>query len=192
MLEFEKKLMLTVPEYRSLMKLRDDDAEIICQTNYYYDSDWADMNALGITCRIREKNGRFEASLKAHQGQGCSVEKTVSAAGRDDCTLFRGMNISLQGSLKTVRTVLLRDDGVEVTADRNTYLGHVDYELEIEFDPSKEKRAEFILKLIGKYLCRGKNEAEKAEFFRRQTVCRSKSERFFEIKKQEQLKKRCS
>ena len=39
MLEFEKKLMLTVPEYRSLMKLRDNDAEIICQTNYYYDSD---------------------------------------------------------------------------------------------------------------------------------------------------------
>lgn len=192
MLEFEKKLMLTAPEYRSLMKLRDADAEKICQTNYYYDSDGFDMNALGITCRIREKNGRFEASLKAHQGHGCSVEKTVSAADRNDDALFRELNISCKGSLETVRTVLLKGDGIEVTADRNTYLGHVDYELEIEFEPSKEKRAEFMLKLIGEYLCRGKSDEEKAEFFRRQAVCRSKSERFFEIKKQEQLKKHCS
>ena len=57
MLEFEKKVLLSEPEYRFLKENRYRAGKTAVQVNHYYDTDDFALSRQGITCRIREKNG---------------------------------------------------------------------------------------------------------------------------------------
>lgn len=135
MLEFEKKVLLSEPEYRFLKENRYRAGKTAVQVNHYYDTDDFALSRQGITCRIREKNGVCTATVKEHQQTwaDCSVENSRSVKDRYDDLLFRNMKLRYQGSLETVRTIYFLHKGISVMLDKNSYLGTTDYELEIEY-----------------------------------------------------------
>lgn len=180
MLEYEKKIPLTEGEYCKLMKLEGEGKLRFTQTNYYYDADDLKMNMQGITCRIREKNGKYKATIKAHKQENkeCSIEKTKEALNKYDDSLFSGMHLRLQGSLITERVLLYSNNGCEVVLDKNTYLGMTDYELEVEYLPEYEDHA---TELIYRYIS-FLYPLKLCMLILSQRVSMSKSERFFERK----------
>lgn len=180
MLEYEKKMLLTEEEYFNFLHLIGKEKPRFIQTNYYYDTDDLKMNMQGITCRIREKNGKYEATIKSHKqgNKDCSIEKTKEVLNKYDTSLFAGLHLKLQGDLTTERVIIYSDGTCEVVLDKNTYLGVEDYELEAEYLPEYEDR---VTKLIYDYinlLCSCKQLMQ--NFSRRSS--KSKSERFFERK----------
>ena len=48
---------------------------------------------------------------------------------------FTDMGLKLQGELVTKRCIVFKDADCEVVLDKNEYLGHKDFELEIEYTP---------------------------------------------------------
>lgn len=184
MLEYEKKIIITEKEYEILLGLRCGDSYDFVQTNYYYDTDNFDMNAKGITCRIREKNGEYTATVKAHKSivKDCSVEISKKVENEYDDTLFVNRNVSLQGYLVTHRTILYFDDDIEIALDKNTYLDTKDFELEIEYSPGQEERAEHMLKYFSGSIDYFDDESYNTDLLFRSHFSKSKSERFFERK----------
>lgn len=182
MLEFEKKVLLTPEEYQGLLKLTNSNTARIVQTNYYYDSDQLDMNRQGITCRIREKNGKWKATVKTHEAREreCSVENAKEVLGPLDDSFFKGMNVNLQGYLTTTRTILYAGKGLEVVLDENTYLGTQDFELEIEYTCENANHADFVLRLLAVILHGPDKDGGAVDFCVRTRFSQSKSERFFE------------
>lgn len=190
MLEFEKKIMLRPKEYKFLINHFSNISDINVQNNYYYDTDMYDMNELGITCRIREKNGKYISTIKAHQPdyKDCSIEISKTVKGLDDKSLFEGLDLKYQGRLRTTRHKIKTLPGVEIAIDRNTYLGKVDYELEIEYKVGEEKKAFVQLDIIGDILAEHDFVGSSYQIRKRTDSCISKGERFF-IRKNK-LKKR--
>ncbi len=180
MLEYEKKILLTQDEYNKLSKLEGEGKLRFIQTNYYYDTDELKMNMQGITCRIREKNGKYKATIKAHKqdNKECSIEKTKEASSKYDDSLFSGMHLKLQGDLTTERVILYSNNGCEVVLDKNTYLGMTDYELEVEYLPEHEEQA---TKLIYRYMSL-LYPLKHWMYNLSQRGSQSKSERYFERK----------
>lgn len=140
MLEFEKKVMLTPKEYDFLKEYRYAAAKNAVQINYYYDTNDFDLNRKEITCRIREKNGVYTATVKEHllNGSDCSAENSKVIKDRCDDSIFREMGLCCQGRLETFRSTYASAPGVKIMLDRNAYLGTVDYELEIEYENACE------------------------------------------------------
>lgn len=147
MLEFEKKQLLTQTEYECLFELIKNDSVAFLQTNYYYDTEDFKMHHSGITCRIREKNGIFTATVKKHRTKDreCSVEHSKSVQNTQDTTFFGEPTLKLHGTLQTYRIVWNPCEGIEVALDRNCYLDFTDYELEIEYVPAMKREAEELL-----------------------------------------------
>lgn len=143
MTELEKKLLLREDAYLYLKEHRYAGAKSTEQTNYYYDTDSFALCRKGITCRIREKEGVFTATVKEHSQtqRERSLEHSRRLGSRWDDSLFRERGLRYQGSLTTLRTVFAPCCDVAVMLDRNTYLGITDYELEIEYMPQAEARA---------------------------------------------------
>ncbi len=186
MLEYEKKVLLTEEKYLKLSQVIGEGKPKIIQTNYYYDSDDLKMNTLGITCRIREKNGKYKATIKAHKqtNMACSIEKSKEVIDQYDDSLFSGMHLELQGKLMTERIILFSDGRCEVVLDKNTYLGITDYEMEVEYLPEYEKCA---INLIYQYMSILYPLKPLMNILSHK-VSKSKSERFFEHKQQLQNK----
>lgn len=184
MLEFEKKLILSPDEYLTLKRYLSKHTADRVQTNYYYDTDDFALNKKGVTCRIREKNGTFKATVKQHGAstKECSTERSKEVINALDDSFFAGMGVKLQGFLKTERTVVYSDDYCEAVLDKNTYLGFTDYELEIEYRCDCETRASGLLCGFVKLLRLNYLKTDVAEFFERAEHSKSKSERFFRRK----------
>lgn len=151
MLELEKKLLLTQEEYAYLLS-EAKNASTAIQTNYYFDTDDHLMDQRGITCRIREKEGKYIATIKEHQENGISVERSEQAFGEWDTHFFDGLGVSLIGMLTTWRTTLFKDARCEIVLDKNDYLGVEDYELEAEYAPGEEACADALLSTISERL----------------------------------------
>lgn len=155
MTEFEKKMLLSEKAYWVLITWAGTSAETVNQTNYYYDTKDGAFYKRGITCRIREKNATYVATVKEHKGKERSEEYTKKVENAFDTTLFAGLGVSFQGSLKTTRTIICRDDGVKAMLDKNEYLDTIDYELEIEYSEGYEKQAKMmeivLLYVLSKY-----------------------------------------
>lgn len=139
------------------------------------------MNMQGITCRIREKNGKYKATIKAHKqgNKECSIEKTKEVLDKYDDSLFSGMHLKLQGSLRTERVILYSDDKCEAVLDKNIYLGMTDYELEVEYLPEHEEQATILIDFYMSLLY----PLKQWSCILSQRVSKCKSERFFEHKK---------
>lgn len=186
MLEYEKKISLSENEYLRIFHLIGKRKTNYRQVNYYFDSNDFKMNSQGITCRIREKDGKYKATIKAHKqtNRECSIEKTREVLNQYDDSLFSGMHLELQGELTTERTILFSDGRCEVALDKNTYLGITDYEMEVEYIPEYENCA---MNLIYQYMSILYPIKPLLHIISRR-VSKSKSERFFEQKQQLQNK----
>ena len=177
MTEFEKKVLLTDEAYWVLKTWAGLSAKTFVQTNYYYDTDDGAFHNRGITCRIREKNATYVATIKEHKGNEKSEENSKEVKNAFDTTLFADLGVSFQGSLKTTRTILCRDTGVIALLDKNEYLDTVDYELEIEYLEEYEEQAKLIEMVLLYVLSTHGNQSNK--LLSQQP---NKSSRFFQRK----------
>jgi uncharacterized protein YjbK len=192
MFEYEKKVMLSEKEYRFLMKHRSEASRSSVHINHYYDTDGFEMDKQGITCRIREANGVFTATVKEHgrQEKDCSMETSRKVKNQYDDCLFQNKNITYQGFLKTTRMALASRPGISTMLDRNDYLGTVDYELEIEYVPDKEKLAMKELNQLVTDLEKNGIVSDSKEFKIRTGRGKSKSARFFDRKRKLEAEER--
>ncbi len=181
MLEFEKKIILTEPEYRFLAENRYAGGETSVHINHYYDTEDFKLNGKGITCRIREKKGIFTATIKEHNNnrQDCSIESSCRVRNEYDDILFKDMGIGYQGSLETIRTSVAVGCGVKVMLDHNNYLDREDYELEIEYESETEPLAMQEIHMIANGLFLHKIVRNINAFTSRIGRGKNKSERFF-------------
>ena len=179
MLEFEKKFLLSRSEYAHLLKEAPASATVR-QTNYYFDTEELLLDRRGITCRIREKDGKYLATIKEHSASGGSLERSEYAFGEWDTHFFDGLGVSLMGALITDRTTLFKDARCEIVLDKNTYLGTTDYELEAEYLPNEEAYADALLSAIATRISLGFAGLTPAAFLARCGKGRSKSRRFFD------------
>ena len=186
MLEYEKKIMLTKEEYEALAD-RSKGARLETQTNYYFDTDDFSMNGRGITCRIREKHGKYRTTVKIHSGERtcCSVEEHLCESMEYNSDIFDAMGLKLQGELVTARLYMSEDDSCEMVLDRNTYLGHTDFEIEVEYRKGHENKATECLTRVAEYLAASKLIDSVEEFLHRTGTGKSKSQRFFGSKQKE-------
>lgn len=184
MLEYEKKIVLTIDEYNAIIRLVGKNAPAKTQTNYYFDTDDLAMNKKGITCRIREKDGKYKATIKYHDTEhpDCSAEEDLFEKAELDSQIFNAIGLRYQGVLVTERIVIYKDAFCEMVIDRNVYLRHKDFELEVEYTKESEHRAEGLLESIGETLVEEELLADLNEFMKRVGQAQSKSQRFFERK----------
>ncbi len=185
MLEYEKKIMLTANEYHTLaMTSRCQNMPKHLQTNYYFDDDNFTMNKKGITCRIRHKNGKYTACVKNHNTNhsDCSIELNLSEDIKFDPQFFKTIGLYCQGELVTERIVIYKDSDCEIMLDRNIYLGHTDFELEVEYCQEGEPKAEKLIKSIASYLALNPKYENVDNYLNRVGKGKTKSERFFEMK----------
>ena len=186
MTELEKKLLLTEDEYDYLMEHFGYESPliqkpIVTQINYYFDTDDFSMNRQNTTCRIRLKDGKYKATMKKHASDGDqSTEAEMEIRNGLESNVFTDMGLKLQGELVTKRCVVLKDANCEAVLDKNEYLGHKDFELEIEYAPEHEKDAQVILKIFKDMLTRRKCFLAYKENLKEVPDVPSKSSRFFE------------
>lgn len=178
MTECEKKLLLSEEAYNALMeRFSSAQKQIVTQVNYYFDTDDFAMNRQDTTCRIRLKDGQYQATMKRHAaGTDQSTEAEMEIYAGLDHNAFTDMGLKLWGALTTHRCVLLKNPHLEVVLDRNEYLGHTDYELEIEYLPEYEKEARAVLKEVEKALQRKRSPIYNIGIF---SAGLNKSKRFF-------------
>ncbi len=185
MREYEKKLSVTAEEYTYLWhRMIHSTVPVVVsrQVNYYYDTDDLAMNRRGITCRIREKGGMYIATVKEH-GCGraeCSVETSQDLGSEYNDTVFTEKGLTLKGELVTQRMRLFIGHDIEAVIDKNSYLDTVDYEIEIEYEPKAEKRADKVMRELIDTLAACFGEITYADLIERQQGNKSKSARFFD------------
>lgn len=182
MLEYEKKIMLTAKEYFAILLLMYKHAPVNIQTNYYFDNDDLSMNEKGITYRIRAKDGKYKATMKSHISQypDCSIESNLNEKSEFDPQIFNVFGLHYQGNLVTERAVLYQDSFCKMVLDRNIYLGHTDFELEVEYDRESEKKAKVLLEDVAEFLSVKEKLTKVNDFLSRVGKGKSKSGRFFE------------
>ena len=183
MVELEKKVILYDYEYSFLKKSLKYARTFTYQVNYYYDTNEYELDQKGITCRIRYKDGKYTPTIKEHGNDWneLSVENKYRETDYFDGTPFDGLGLFFQGFLITERTTFYPEKGVEICLDKNKYLGRTDYELEIEYEPEKKKKAEKAVDHIASLLFRRGYIPDKAVLSKRKAS--SKSARFFERKR---------
>ena len=183
MLEYEMKVLLNRDEYEVIAKRCNDNC-VENQINYYFDTDDLYMNKNGVTCRIRAKNGKYKMTIKNHcvQEENCSVEEDVYEGDVLDSRIFDALGLKFMGELVTSRMILHKDKVCEMVIDKNYYLGHTDYEIEIEYSKEAEQKALGYLKSIAVCLTESKIVPSVEMFLDRIGKGDSKSNRFFERK----------
>lgn len=181
MVELEKKLLLSKEEYDFILKNYGQNKPINKQTNYYFDTDNFSMNRKGITCRIRLKNGKYKGTIKSHSaGRDKSIESEVSVKNGIFDNAFIDMGLKYQGELVTERCIIFKDPNYEVVLDKNHFLEHTDYELEIEYALNYEKIAELIMQNVINLLLTHIPSTSLNDIKERRMKSTSKSNRFFE------------
>ena len=139
------------------------------------------MNRQNTTCRIRLKDGKYKATMKRHStGKDQSTETEMEIFDGLESNAFTNMGLKLQGELITKRCIVFKDANCEAVLDKNEYLGHKDFELEIEYTPEHEKDAQAILKIFRDMLTRRKCFLIYKEGIAAPPKVPSKSNRFFE------------
>ena len=114
------------------------------QVNYYYDNEDNILNKNGVTVRIRQECDKLKWEIKQHSGK-CGVlftsdEYSGSIEKLPRSLMVDGLNeeLLLKGSLVTERRVIDFGVGGKLCFDISTYLGVIDYEIEVEY-PEQDK-----------------------------------------------------
>ncbi len=185
-IEYEKKAMLSSAEYYCFIRnFFAPQSKMIVQINHYYDTHTYEFNDIDTTCRIREKNGNFKATIKKHcKGyENRSIEKSVEAKNQYDTTLFADMDVRYQGNLTTIRKELALTPELKIVFDINLYLDVIDYELEIEFGGYDDWIVQNEIYGLADLLLEEKLITCASDFYKRFNNSKSKSKRFFERKR---------
>jgi uncharacterized protein YjbK len=163
-LEIEYKSLLSLAEYDQLKKLFTH-VTPVRQTNHYLDSKDFKLRKKKLALRIRTFDKSAEMTLKVPQEVGnieynidLSLEEAQQLLGERNivcgdtdlseiCELLTARDIDLEeitliGSLTTIRYEQQLPIGL-AALDKNDYLGHTDYELELEVDDSKQGKKDF-------------------------------------------------
>jgi uncharacterized protein YjbK len=171
-LEIEYKTLLTKEEYERVLSYFNE-AQIIQQTNYYYQS--TNSNHKKIASRIRQIGSNFELTFKIKQEKGkleVNFEvpsNSVQHFNREDVQRFLNenqfnSNWNYIGELHTTRHII-QDVYGELCIDYNQYLGQEDYELEYEVNNAYTELAfKRYLEILNQFSI--KNIKAKAKFHR--------------------------
>lgn len=180
MLEFEKKIMLTEQEYRSISMVMCKFDLRETQINYYFDDSEFSMDKKGITCRIREKDGIYKATVKKHDFKfpECSMEVDFSENTEFEPLIFNVLGLQYKGKLATERIIMYDDTECKMVLDKNEYLGTVDFELEVEYKKEYQRRAQVLIENIAECLASLGHSINANEFLSRAERSKSKSQRF--------------
>lgn len=159
-IEIEFKNLLTEKEFQ---KLRDffqikEDA-FVEQMNYYFDTPHFLIKKNGSALRIREKNGKYELTLKEPNPIGL-LESSEPLNKEEFENFLKGWipdgeikeklisknipieQLSLFGTLKTKRAEVIYKSG-KIVLDESSYLNKKDFELEYEVDDFSIGQEEF-------------------------------------------------
>jgi uncharacterized protein YjbK len=148
-IEIEFKNLLTKEEFEILLNYLPFPSVGIKQINYYFETTDFKLRHHKSALRIREKNGKYQLTLKEPYGDG--LLETHDSLTEEEVTAWingkpvpkaevkaqlRKMNISINelqyyGNLTTIRREYHHDRLIYVL-DHSHYHGHEDYELEIE------------------------------------------------------------
>ncbi|RZI49752.1 CYTH domain-containing protein [Lactococcus kimchii] len=163
-LEIEYKSLLSLAEYDQLKK-RFTHVSPIRQTNHYLDSKDFKLRKKKLALRIRTFDKSAEMTLKVPQEVG-NIEYNIALSleeaqyllgersitcGQTDlseiCELLVERDVDLDeitliGSLTTIRYEQHLPIGL-AALDKNDYLGHTDYELELEVEDSTQGKKDF-------------------------------------------------
>lgn len=186
MTELEKKMLLTKDEYEYLMELftklqSSRKLSSAKQINYYFDTDKFEMNRQNTTCRIRFKDGKYKGTIKRHFiDTDKSIEDEIEIYDGVNNNAFTDMGMNMYGSIMTERCIVIKNAGLEVVLDKNEYLGIIDYELEIEYDPENELEARIVFHHIRNELMQLRWYKENTKKNMESQATPSKSKRFFE------------
>jgi len=148
MIEVEKKAVLSNEDFENFhCRLRDRGVRHHCyrQVNHYYDTNNFDLYKTRITLRLREKAGVVRLEVKQKQGikDGAvisneksqvidKIPESLELTKIIPDTDFSHKSAKYLGNLTTQRTDWFFR-GYIVSTDINSYLGHLDYEIEIEY-----------------------------------------------------------
>ncbi len=181
MLECEKKILLNKDEYYAIITLMHTHDPAMRQINYYFDTDDFSLNKKGITCRIRAKDGKFKTTVKVHDVQDSdqSIELELFEKTELDLNSLKFLGLRHKGELITERIIAHKDSYCEIVLDRNTYLGHSDYELEAEYRKEYEEHVQGVLREIAESLVVIGILIDKNMFLARVGKAKPKSQRFF-------------
>ena len=174
-------MLLSLSEYTALFQALSNKGNMITQTNHYYDTPDLDGNTNGITYRIREKNGKFTATVKFHRVSGSdgSIEVSGEVSSPFDTSFFTVSDLSYRGCMTTERLIVCPCEGIELALDKNRYFHFTDYELEIEYTQNVEDEVETVLRNILDILHANNIPASFLTVVCRLNMGQTKSERFF-------------
>lgn len=140
MLERELKILLNADQYAKICAFIDKQYkgqyEMNKQVNYYYDTEDGYYNQKGVTIRVRRKNGTLKGTIKTHsvQGKNSSEEMRFDVDRVPVALYYEEHYLKLRGKMVTNRiSIKPNQGGLLLCLDENLYLGHTDYELEIEY-----------------------------------------------------------
>ena len=153
MKEFEFKRVMTKETYEALCRWCKQlyQGSKHMQINYYYDTPDGTCHGSNITVRVRQKGTELKGTIKYHGIQNmpyASNEQHFKVHTLPMYMEFGGRWISFMGQMVTERICFPVAEGVELMLDRNSYLGKVDYELELEFLPQEQYKAEAFLQWL--------------------------------------------
>ncbi|AYG01765.1 CYTH domain-containing protein [Lactococcus allomyrinae] len=163
-LEIEYKSLLSLAEYDQLKKLFTHITPVR-QTNHYLDSKDFKLRKKKLALRIRTFDKSAEMTLKVPQEVGnieyniaLTLEEAQQLLGERNiicgdtdlseiCELLTARDINLEeitliGSLTTIRYEQQLPIGL-AALDKNDYLGHTDYELELEVEDNTQGKKDF-------------------------------------------------
>ena len=172
--EFEKKRMIEKTEYDFLCACVGNGEATELQINYYYDTEDEYFRRNNITCRIRQKDRRLVGTVKRHgvggQNQHSSEER-FKVNNLPHSFEVDARKVYLKGLLITQRLEVELCSKLCLVLDKNSYLGEIDYEIEIEYQEGCEQMVEGVMVLMEKmlYTEEGKNKvlSKSERFFRR-------------------------
>lgn len=159
-IEIEAKVLVSKSDYEKLVSTYWN-FESYIQTNYYIDTPDGTLRTEGMALRVREKSGLYETTLKSPLSQGL-LEKNCAWTKKTFEEFQKGGSFP-DGDIKRFLTMLDIDvsalkiktslstkridvpyEGGKLSIDENHYSGHIDYEVELEYN--NEAEAESLLK----------------------------------------------
>lgn len=147
MQENEYKIIINVDKYQSIKDAVEWDFEIQ-QVNHYYDTRNLFLYNHDITFRIRENEGSNILQIKhpnvsndlytSRIENEYVINEIPNHFSSSEFKKYIGeININetvyLIGKLNTIRLIKQYDTNIQICLDKNSFLGTIDYELEIEF-----------------------------------------------------------
>lgn len=158
MTEIEYELKFLLPEVHFLQLVKSVESRypnVIkkdkIQINYYFDSLDNYLNKNGITCRIRQIGSTLVGQIKQH----CDAKTFASEEINFDVADFpqeieyKKHLLVYQGNLVTMRSSYQIHPKLKIECDINYYLGHQDFEVEIEYESNAYDMARQVAHELG-------------------------------------------